>query len=214
MGPCVAPLPTPGTCPTESETMRQLSRSQLLGSEQHKEKHLIVDNATLGAEEFGPQVATRPRLGPSAPRETLRHIKNKEKLSRTGTLGPHTFYVQTGASGSRDTGASLYLFSEHNRYLFNCGEGTQRLMHENKLKSSHLNTLFVTRMNWANVGGLSGMLLTLRDVGLPSCVVAGPPQLVVKCITFLPPYGVTHNTHPLPFPTLTHLGGHLCGRRR
>lgn len=112
-----------------------------------------------------------------APRETLRHIKNKEKLSRTGTLGPHTFYVQTGASGSRDTGASLYLFSEHNRYLFNCGEGTQRLMHENKLKSSHLNTLFVTRMNWANVGGLSGMLLTLRDVGLPSCVVAGPPQL-------------------------------------
>ncbi|XP_018428866.1 PREDICTED: zinc phosphodiesterase ELAC protein 2 [Nanorana parkeri] len=112
-----------------------------------------------------------------APKETLRHIKNKEKLSRTGCLGPHTFYVQAVAAGSRDSGASLYLFSEHNRYLFNCGEGTQRLMHENKLKLSHLNNVFVTRMNWANVGGLSGLLLTLRDVGLPSCVLSGPPQL-------------------------------------
>ncbi|XP_072259399.1 zinc phosphodiesterase ELAC protein 2 [Pyxicephalus adspersus] len=111
-----------------------------------------------------------------APREPLRHIKNKEKQS-TAALGPHTFFVQAVAAGSRDSGASLYLFSEYNRYLFNCGEGTQRLMHENKLKLSHLNNVFVTRMNWANVGGLSGLLLTLRDVGLPSCVLSGPPQL-------------------------------------
>ncbi|KAM9296620.1 zinc phosphodiesterase ELAC protein 2 [Gastrophryne carolinensis] len=112
-----------------------------------------------------------------APREPLRHIKNKEKQNANSGLGPATVYVQAVAAGSRDCGASLYLFSEHNRYLFNCGEGTQRLMHENKVKLSRLNNVFITQMNWANVGGLSGMLLTLRDVGLPSCVVSGPPQL-------------------------------------
>ncbi|XP_073468199.1 zinc phosphodiesterase ELAC protein 2-like isoform X4 [Aquarana catesbeiana] len=68
-----------------------------------------------------------------APRETLRHIKNKEKLSRTGTLGPHTFYVQTVASGSRDTGASLYLFSEHNRF----GPRTEHLILNESVSSIH-----------------------------------------------------------------------------
>ncbi|XP_040291980.1 zinc phosphodiesterase ELAC protein 2 isoform X2 [Bufo bufo] len=50
-------------------------------------------------------------------------------------------------------------------------------MHENKVKLSRLDNVFITRMNWANVGGLSGVLLTLRDVGLPNCVISGPPQL-------------------------------------
>ncbi|XP_068119276.1 zinc phosphodiesterase ELAC protein 2 [Hyperolius riggenbachi] len=112
-----------------------------------------------------------------APREPLRHIKNKDKQSATTGLGPHTFYVQCVGAGSRDSGASLYLFSDQSRYLFNCGEGTQRLLHENKLRLSRIKSIFVTRMNWANVGGLSGMLLTLRDLGLPSCAVFGPPQL-------------------------------------
>ncbi|KAM5135950.1 zinc phosphodiesterase ELAC protein 2 isoform 2-T2 [Mantella aurantiaca] len=59
-------------------------------------------------------------------------------------------------------------------------------MNENKLKLSHLNNVFVTRMNWANIGGLSGVLLTLRDVGLPSVVLLGPPQLeqFVQAIKF------------------------------
>ncbi|OCT62738.1 hypothetical protein XELAEV_18043829mg, partial [Xenopus laevis] len=62
-------------------------------------------------------------------------------------------------------------------YLFNCGEGTQRLMQEHKLKIARLDNIFLTRMDWANVGGLSGLILTLRDTGLPKCVLSGPPQL-------------------------------------
>ncbi|XP_040187093.1 zinc phosphodiesterase ELAC protein 2 isoform X2 [Rana temporaria] len=77
-------------------------------------------------------------------------------------------------------------------------------MHENKLKLSHLSTLFVTRMNWSNVGGLSGMLLTLRDVGLPSCVVAGPPQLekLLRAIkTYCGPLdGLNVEVHPYTDP--------------
>ncbi|XP_069807990.1 zinc phosphodiesterase ELAC protein 2 isoform X2 [Dendropsophus ebraccatus] len=51
-------------------------------------------------------------------------------------------------------------------------------MHENKVKLSRLDNVFITRMDWANVGGLSGVLLTLRDVGLPNCILSGPPQLI------------------------------------
>ncbi|KAM4034896.1 LOW QUALITY PROTEIN: zinc phosphodiesterase ELAC protein 2 [Anomaloglossus baeobatrachus] len=112
-----------------------------------------------------------------APKEPLRHIKNRAKQEAGERHGPAVVYVQVVAAGSRDAGASVYLFSDHNRYLFNCGEGAQRLMHENKVKLSRLDNVFITRMNWANVGGLSGVLLTLRDVGLPNCVISGPPQL-------------------------------------
>ncbi|XP_075702914.1 zinc phosphodiesterase ELAC protein 2 isoform X2 [Rhinoderma darwinii] len=112
-----------------------------------------------------------------APKEPLRHIKKRAKQEAGDRHGPAVVYVQVVAAGSRDAGASVYLFSDYNRYLFNCGEGAQRLMHENKVKLSRLDNVFITRMNWANVGGLSGVLLTLRDVGLPNCVVSGPPQL-------------------------------------
>ncbi|KAE8575719.1 hypothetical protein XENTR_v10003923 [Xenopus tropicalis] len=112
------------------------------------------------------------------PKDTLRHIKRREKRQGVGqSNGPATVYVQVAGAGSRDSGASVYVFSEFNRYLFNCGEGTQRLMQEHKLKIARLDNIFLTRMNWANVGGLSGLILTLRDTGLPKCVLSGPPQL-------------------------------------
>uniref|UniRef100_UPI00398F1774 zinc phosphodiesterase ELAC protein 2 n=1 Tax=Pristiophorus japonicus TaxID=55135 RepID=UPI00398F1774 len=110
------------------------------------------------------------------PKDTLRHIKSREKRRRLDTHGPSTVYLQVVGSGSREAGASLYVFSEYNRYLFNCGEGTQRLMQEHKLKVSRLDNVFVTRMSWCNVGGLSGMILTLKDTGVPRCVFSGPPQ--------------------------------------
>ncbi|XP_051888754.1 zinc phosphodiesterase ELAC protein 2 [Pristis pectinata] len=110
------------------------------------------------------------------PKDILRHIKSREKRRHGDVHGPSTVYLQVVATGSRENGASLYVFSEYNRYLFNCGEGTQRLMQEHKLKVSRLDNIFVTRMSWSNVGGLSGMILTLKDTGVPKCVFSGPPQ--------------------------------------
>ncbi|NXK84274.1 RNZ2 protein, partial [Amazona guildingii] len=89
----------------------------------------------------------------------------------------NTVYVQVVAAGSRDAGAAVYVFSEFNRYLFNCGEGTQRAMQEHKLKISHLDSIFLSRVAWANVGGLPGMILTLKAMGLQRCVFLGPPKL-------------------------------------
>lgn len=50
-------------------------------------------------------------------------------------------------------------------------------MQEHKLKVARLDNIFLTKMDWANIGGLSGMLLTLKDTGVPSCVLSGPPQV-------------------------------------
>ncbi|XP_035768491.1 zinc phosphodiesterase ELAC protein 2 [Neolamprologus brichardi] len=89
-------------------------------------------------------------------KEPLRRVKTKENRSKRGDVhGPSTVYLQVVGAGSRDNAASVYVFSEFNRYLFNCGEGTQRLMQEHKLKAARLDNIFLTRLSWENVGGLS-----------------------------------------------------------
>ncbi|KAL7989342.1 hypothetical protein Chor_012008 [Crotalus horridus] len=132
-------------------------------------KHLL--GVTLRAMSGGGARLQRP------PKDPLRHLRAREKRHGTIDKGPNTVYVQVVAGGSRDMGAAVYVFSEYNRYLFNCGEGIQRLMQEHKLKVAHLDNIFLTRMNWANVGGLSGMLLTLKETRVPKCILSGPPQL-------------------------------------
>ncbi|XP_077476086.1 zinc phosphodiesterase ELAC protein 2 [Stigmatopora argus] len=112
------------------------------------------------------------------PANPLRRVKCKETRRKHGVVhSPANVYLQVVGAGSRDNSASLYVFSEFNSYLFNCGEGTQRLMHEHKLRASRLDNIFLTRMSWENVGGLCGMILTLKDTGVPECVLSGPPQL-------------------------------------
>ncbi|NP_001349911.1 zinc phosphodiesterase ELAC protein 2 isoform 2 [Mus musculus] len=126
----------------------------------------------LGLRTMSQGSARRPR--PS--KDPLRHLRTREKRG-PGPGGPNTVYLQVVAAGGRDAGAALYVFSEYNRYLFNCGEGVQRLMQEHKLKVARLDNIFLTRMHWSNVGGLCGMILTLKETGLPKCVLSGPPQL-------------------------------------
>ncbi|EHB11816.1 Zinc phosphodiesterase ELAC protein 2 [Heterocephalus glaber] len=97
----------------------------------------------------GPARRQRP------PKDPLRHLRTREKRgASSGTRSPNTVYLQVVAAGDRDSGAALYVFSEYNRYLFNCGEGIQRLMQEHKLKVARLDNIFLTRMHWCNVGGL------------------------------------------------------------
>ncbi|NXX30645.1 RNZ2 protein, partial [Nicator chloris] len=124
------------------------------------------------------------------PKNVPRHVWARERRRNAGTglAGPNTVYVQVVAAGSRDAGAAVYVFSEFNRYLFNCGEGTQRAMQEHKLKISHLDSIFLSRVSWANVGGLPGMILTLKAIGLQRCMFLGPPKLqnYLKAIRLFP----------------------------
>lgn len=68
------------------------------------------------------------------------------------------------------------LFSR--RYIFNVGEGAQRLAHEHRIKISRLEHVFVTQAVWENIGGLLGFALTLQECGVPMVTLHGPDRLV------------------------------------
>lgn len=72
---------------------------------------------------------------------------------------------------------NLYAYL-HFRYLFNCGEGTQRLAHEHKMRLSKLEHVFITHSSWSNIGGLPGLALTVQDVGVPKIELHGPQGIV------------------------------------
>ncbi|KAL1472917.1 hypothetical protein MTO96_022692 [Rhipicephalus appendiculatus] len=67
--------------------------------------------------------------------------------------------------------------TDQGRYLFNCGEGTQRLATEHKMKLSKLEHLFFTHNKWKNIGGLPGLALTVQDIGVPEFFIHGPANM-------------------------------------
>lgn len=101
-------------------------------------------------------------------------LKLKQKVIKTS---PGIVNLQIVGSGAPGTPASVYLFTDQARYLFNCGEGTQRLAYEHKTKLSCLENIFITRTCWERIGGLPGICLTMQDVGVPSVTLHGPPGL-------------------------------------
>lgn len=101
--------------------------------------------------------------------------KIKEKFSK---YVPGRVTLQVLGSGAEGAPRSLYVFSDQSRYLFNCGEGTQRLAHEHKMKLAKLEHIFITQPVWKNMGGLPGTALTIQDVGVPQITLHGPKGLV------------------------------------
>ncbi|KAF2360273.1 tRNase Z endonuclease [Trinorchestia longiramus] len=88
-----------------------------------------------------------------------------------------SFYLQVIGSGAPGAPASLYVAGGQSAYLFNCGEGSQRLGYEHKVKLSAVQNVLITHKSWNNVGGLSGMLLTLQDSGVNYLRLHGPPGI-------------------------------------
>lgn len=57
-----------------------------------------------------------------------------------------------------DSSPALLLVCDDRRYLFDCGEGTQRLSGEYKQRMTKLEHVFLTRVAWPAIGGLPGVL--------------------------------------------------------
>ena len=76
-----------------------------------------------------------------------------------------------------DSQASILVFFESYRYLFNVGECLQRYSVEHKVKLTKINHIFVTGNQWPNMGGLPGMLLTIADAGATEIKVSGPKSI-------------------------------------
>ncbi|KAK7066336.1 Zinc phosphodiesterase ELAC protein 2 [Halocaridina rubra] len=101
-------------------------------------------------------------------------LARKEKVRR---YPPSTVYLQVLGSGAPGAPKSLYVFTEQARFLFNCGEGSQRLAYEHKVKLGMMEHVLITHKSWNNVGGLPGVLLTLQDTGVPEITLHGPPGI-------------------------------------
>ncbi|KAI5635446.1 tRNase Z endonuclease domain-containing protein [Phthorimaea operculella] len=103
--------------------------------------------------------------------------QRQQIAKKSEKYGPSCVYLQVLGSGARGVPNTLYMFTDQKRYLFNCGEQTQRLAHEHKVKLSRLDHIFITSKTWKNIGGLPGLSLTLQDVGVPSITLHGPEGL-------------------------------------
>ena len=68
----------------------------------------------------------------------------------------------------------LAISTENARYLFDCGEGVQRLCVEHRVRIVKLEAIFLTRFSPETMGGLPGVCLTGADAGLQRFSLVGP----------------------------------------
>ena len=96
--------------------------------------------------------------------------------------------VRALCCGCNATGiSSLLTVSRKSRYalenevvgccLINAGDSTQRLCNENKIKLSKISVVILTSFAPQNISGLSGILLSLSDLGVGSITICGPTGL-------------------------------------
>jgi ribonuclease Z len=115
---------------------------------------------------------------PTAAREMkaqrIRKAKDNAKLLSTpsGTASIHV--LGNGAPGNP---RSLLVSTDHQKYMFNCGEGTQRLSIDCGQKISKLSQVFLTRTCWTNMGGLPGLSMTLQAIGVPGLTIHAPKPI-------------------------------------
>lgn len=82
-------------------------------------------------------------------------------------------------SGAIGTSKSLCLRICNKSYLFNCGESCHRLAHQERLKLLRLQDIFVTQSVWENIGGITGLMLMLKNANTVSELnIHGPPGIV------------------------------------
>ncbi|GFS03789.1 zinc phosphodiesterase ELAC protein 2 [Elysia marginata] len=112
-----------------------------------------------------------------------------KKVKPMQTKVPSTVNIVVIGTGGPGTSHSLLVTTETTRYMFNCGEGTQRLAAMSKglraaafAKLSGLENIFITHKSWENTGGLLGLSMTLESQLNPESKVymakkaEGPPQ--------------------------------------
>ncbi|CAN8065667.1 unnamed protein product [Agarophyton chilense] len=89
----------------------------------------------------------------------------------------HSFVEVIGA-GIEDTPSCVQLFFEDSRYLFECGDGSQRLFAEYGVKFGRLKGIYLTSVTAPSVGGLFGFILTVADAGKRQLDITAPQGIL------------------------------------
>ncbi|XP_078044137.1 ribonuclease Z isoform X2 [Augochlora pura] len=103
-------------------------------------------------------------------------MEQNNKIKRLG-VNNSTTSVQVIGSGANGAPSSIFISSDHNNYIFNCGEGLQRLIQEHHFKLAKVEHIFITKHCWKNIGGLTGILLTLQEMGLSKITFHGSNEI-------------------------------------
>ena len=80
---------------------------------------------------------------------------------------PSEVHFQILGNGALGSPKNVLICAGENRYLFNCGEGTQHLFRDYaKSKFVGLANIFVTRTCWDNMGGLAGKIFFANQTSI------------------------------------------------
>uniref|UniRef100_K3WT74 ribonuclease Z n=1 Tax=Globisporangium ultimum (strain ATCC 200006 / CBS 805.95 / DAOM BR144) TaxID=431595 RepID=K3WT74_GLOUD len=106
--------------------------------------------------------------------------------------------VQILSVDSTEMAPSLLLSTETQRFLFNVGDGTQRMCMEHHVRLAKLKHVFLTELRTHCVGGLPGMILTVSDTGKDALQIYGPPGTqryihATRHFLFRPNFGLQAN---------------------
>ncbi|KZT39457.1 hypothetical protein SISSUDRAFT_984836 [Sistotremastrum suecicum HHB10207 ss-3] len=82
------------------------------------------------------------------------------------------------SQSTADSNPSILLTFDSGKYLFNCGEGTTRLLIQNRRGFRKVKGIFATRVNTDAVGGIPGTLMSLADSGTERIELCGPKGLL------------------------------------
>ncbi|XP_030526385.1 tRNAse Z TRZ4, mitochondrial isoform X2 [Rhodamnia argentea] len=132
------------------------------------------------------------------PRKDLQ-LKKRPKANPVSTIS----YVQILGTGmdTQDTSPSVLLFFDHQRFIFNAGEGLQRFCTEHKIKLSKIDHIFLSRVCSETSGGLPGLLLTLAGIGDEGMSVSVKLALQYQCSFQLSVFTMVHTKSFGPAPS-------------
>ena len=87
-----------------------------------------------------------------------------------------TTYLQLLSLDTVGSSPSVVVATENSRFLFDSGEGIQRLCVEHRARIAKLQGIYLTRLCPETIGGLPGLCLTAADAGKSQLSIVGPER--------------------------------------
>ena len=100
----------------------------------------------------------RPKM-PQTPGELkFMREKRKEKRMKQSNMVCSSVYFRIVGNGAPGCPKSVLIDTDNQKYLFNCGEATQKIITEFSSTNSlsQMTNIFITNKTWPNIGGLLG----------------------------------------------------------
>ncbi|CAG2208967.1 rnz [Mytilus edulis] len=106
-------------------------------------------------------------------RKSTESLQKSQNVVRTSSFS-NFVELCVISSGGPGTPKSVILVTTNGSFVFNCGEGTQRIKNVCFKKFARIENVFITHKSWDNLGGLYGMSLGLAVAGVGKVTVHGP----------------------------------------